>query len=221
MKLSAVILDFDGVLIDTETISRNAWMQAASEFGFEFPESLYEEIVGNSVLAARKRITKFVDGLIDMDQYMDRAAAIYNGTMATNGIDVMPGVIELIEFIREHNLKTAIATSTTSDQAEWKLSLSGLTGIIDDVITGDQVKNGKPAPDIFLMAAKQIAVEPSECAVIEDSYAGLLGASSAGMVPIMVPSTVPSNDATDALAYAVVPSLHGTIDILLRMMDPR
>ena len=107
MKLSAVILDFDGVLIDTETISRNAWMQAASEFGFEFPESLYEEIVGNSVLAARKRITEFVDGLIDMDQYMDRSAAIYNGTMATNGIDVMPGVIELIEFIREHNLKNS------------------------------------------------------------------------------------------------------------------
>ncbi len=214
MKISGVILDLDGVLIDTESISKFAWTRAASEFGFEIPETLYERIIGYSVSDARKEISRLTNGHIDMDRYMERSAAIYYGEMQSNGIRVMPGVPELLEFLRQHELKTAIATSTIQEQAKWKLNESGLLGVIDDVITGDLATNGKPAPDIFLIAAGRIGLEPGECAVVEDAHAGIIGAKTAGMVPIMVPSTAASSAASEELAYAIVPNLYDVIEIL-------
>lgn len=214
MKISGVILDLDGVLIDTESISKMAWMRAASEFGFEIPETLYEKIIGFSVLDARKEISNLTNGHIDMDRYMERSAAIYYGEMQSNGVRVMPGVPELLEFLRQQGLKTAIATSTIQEQATWKLEKSGLLGLINDVITGDLAANGKPAPDIFLIAARRISVEPGECVVVEDAHAGIIGAKTAGMVPIMVPSTAASTAASEEHAYAVVPNLFNVIEIL-------
>lgn len=218
MKISGVILDLDGVLIDTESISRMAWLRAANEFGFEIPESLYEKIVGYSVSDARKEISTLTDGRIDMGRYMERSAAIYNSEMQSNGIRVMPGVPELLEFLRQYELKCAIATSTIHEHAEWKLNKSGLLGEINDVITGDRVANGKPAPDIFLIAAEQIGVEPDECVVIEDAHAGVIGAKAAGMVPIMVPSTAAPTTASEELTYAVVPNLFDAIEILRKIV---
>ncbi len=214
MKISGVILDLDGVLIDTESISRMAWMRAASEFGFEIPETLYQKIVGYSVADARKEISTLTNGRIDMDNYMERSAAIYYDEMRSNGVGLMPGVPELLEYLQHRELKLAIATSTIQEQAEWKLKKSGLLGAIDDVITGDRAVNGKPAPDIFLIAAEQIGVEPGECVVIEDAHAGIVGAKAAGMVPIMVPSTAVSTPTSEELAYAVVPNLYHVIKIL-------
>ncbi len=214
MKISGVILDLDGVLIDTESISRMAWLRAAYEFGFEIPETLYQKIVGYSVLDARKEISTLTNGRIDMDTYMERSSAIYYGEMRSNGVQVMPGVPELLEFLRQRELKLAIATSTIQEQADWKLNKSGLLGVIDDVITGDRAVNGKPAPDIFLIAAEQIGVEPCECVVIEDAHAGIIGAKAAGMVPIMVPSTAASTATSEELAYAVVPNLYDVIEVL-------
>lgn len=218
MKVSGVILDLDGILIDTESISKMAWLRAAREFGFEIPETLYERIVGYSVVDARKEISTFTDGRIDMDRYMERSEAIYNGEMQSNGVQVMPGVPELLQFLRQHKLKSAIATSTIQDHAEWKLNKAGLLGVIDDVITGDRVANGKPAPDIFLTAAVQIGVEPGECVVVEDAHAGIIGAQAAGMIPIMVPSTAASTAATEELAYTVVQDLYDVIEILQKIV---
>ena len=214
MRISAVIIDLDGVLIDTESISRMAWMRAAREFGFEITDSFYEKIVGYSVLDARKEISVLTNGRIDMECYMDRSAAIYYGEMHSNGVRVMPGVTELLDYLRQHGLKSAIATSTIKEQAEWKLKKSGLLGAIDDVITGDRAANGKPAPDIFLIAAEQIGINPGECVVIEDAHAGIVGAKAAGMLPIMVPSIAGSTKASEELAYAVVPNLYGVIELL-------
>ncbi|MDE0308283.1 MAG: HAD family phosphatase [Acidiferrobacterales bacterium] len=211
MSISGVILDLDGVLIDTESISKMAWMRAANEMGFDIPETLYQKLIGISVLDARKEIASLVNGKIDMDRYMERSAAIYFNEMESNGVRLMPGVPELFEFLRQSELKSAIATSSLEEHAEWKLSKAGLTGMIDDVITGDRTTKGKPAPDLFLIAAAQIAVKPDACAVVEDAHAGILGAKAAGMVPIMVPGTGTSTAASEKIAHAVVSDLYEAI----------
>lgn len=214
MIVTGVILDLDGVLIDTESISRKAWLQAAAEFEFDFPESFYSKIVGHSVQSARKEIEAMTDGRIDMDRYMARSADIYNGEMHNKGVDLLPGVPELLDFLSQNELKTAIATSTTWDQADWKLKKCGLYGVIADVITGDRTENGKPAPDIFLIAAKQIDTSPRTCVVIEDANAGIVGASAAGMIPIMVPNSAGANAESEKLAHSVVSTLYEAVEVL-------
>ena len=214
MNLTGVILDLDGVLIDTESISKRAWTQAATEFDFEISDTMYSSIVGHSVKSARIKIEAFTDGTVDMDAYMERAAAIYLGELYANGVRTQPGVHELFEFLDRNQLKTAIATSTIKQHAEWKLESAGLHGIVEDVITGDQTERGKPAPDLFLLAADAIAIDPVECVVVEDAEAGIIGASAAGMTPIMVPSTASPTVTTEQLAHSIVPTLYDVVRVL-------
>ena len=214
MKLSGVILDLDGVLIDTESISKRAWVQAAEEFGFFFSDSLYSKIAGRSVLSAQREIEEATEGLIDLESYMERSTFLYNEEMNCNGVQMMIGVQELLDFLDQANLSVAIATSTSRFQADTKLNRSGLQGKINKIVTGDQIENGKPAPDLFLLAAQEISTPPGQCVVIEDSEAGIIGAKSAGMIPIMVPSTIAPSTTAKELSYAVVPSLYEALEII-------
>lgn len=214
MKLSGVILDLDGVLIDTESISKRAWVQAAEEFGFFFSDSLYSKIAGRSVLSAQREIEEATEGLIDLESYMERSTFLYNEEMNCNGVQMMIGVPELLEYLDQASLSVAIATSTSRIQADRKLNRSGLQVKIKKIVTGDQIENGKPAPDLFLLAAQEISTPPGQCVVIEDAEAGIIGAKSAGMIPIMVPSTIDPSTTAKELSYAVVPSLYEALEII-------
>ena len=214
MKLSGVILDLDGVLIDTESISKRAWERAAEEIGFAFPESLYSKIAGRSVLSARREIEEATEGLIDLESYMARSTFLYNEEMNCNGVQMMIGVPELLDFLDQADLSVAIATSTSQFQADKKINRSGLQGKIKKIVTGDQIDNGKPAPDLFLLAAQEISTPPGQCVVIEDAEAGIIGAKAAGMTPIMVPSTIAPSTTAEELSYAIVPSLNEALEII-------
>ena len=214
MRISAVILDLDGTLIDSESVSKQSWEQAAKDFGFEFSFSLYSKIAGGTIKSARKKIEHHTQGQVDMDLFMNHARDIYLETLETNGIEVMDGAIELLEFLDRSNIKSTVATSTERRYVDRKMVLSGLIGRIDVTVTGDEVENGKPAPDIFLKSSRIISVPADQCIVIEDAQAGIEGAYSAGMTPIMVPGTVSPSQQVRALAYAVVPTLHEVCSIL-------
>ena len=219
MKLSGVILDLDGVLIDTESISKRAWVQAAEEFGFIFSDLLYSKIAGRSVLSARREIEEETEGFIDLESYIERSTFLYNEEMNCNGVQMMIGVLELLEFLDQAKLSAAIATSTSRFQADRKLDRSGLQGKIKVIVTGDQIENGKPAPDLFLLAAQKISTPPSQCVVIEDAEAGIIGAKSAGMIPIMVSSTIGPSTIAKNLSYAIVPSLHEVLEIIRDLVE--
>ena len=219
MKLSGVILDLDGVLIDTESISKRAWVKAAEEFGFIFSDLLYSKIAGRSVLSARREIEEETEGFIDLESYIERSTFLYNEEMNCNGVQMMIGVLELLEFLDQANLSAAIATSTSRFQADRKLNRSGLQGKIKVIVTGDQIENGKPAPDLFLLAAQKIFTPPGQCVVIEDAEAGIIGAKSAGMIPIMVPSTIAPSTTVKELSHAIVPSLHEVLEIIRELVE--
>ena len=145
---------------------------------------------------------------------MERSTFLYNEEMNCNGVQMMIGVPELLDFLEQANLSVAIATSTSRFQADRKLNKSGLQGKINKIVTGDQIENGKPAPDLFLLAAQEISTPPGQCIVIEDAEAGIIGAKSAGMTPIMVPSTIAPSTTAKELSYAVVPSLYEALEIV-------
>ncbi len=214
MKLSALILDLDGTLIDTETLSKNAWEHAAGELGFEFSLELYASIAGRSISNARYQIKNAIEHTIDFELFMRIAHDFYINDMETNGIRVIEGAHALIDYAKQTGLAATIATSTDRKYADRKMHLSGLDRYIQAAVTGDEVKNGKPAPDLFLRAAEIIDSPADQCIVIEDSEAGINAAYAAGMTPVMVPSTIEPSDYVRQISYAVMPTLQDALKVI-------
>ena len=134
--------------------------------------------------------------------------------IAQHGVPVKAGVRELLAFLRESGISVALATSTARPLAEKYLRQTEIIGYFDQIVTGDMVKNGKPAPDIYLMACEMLGTAPAEAIAVEDSYNGIRSAHAAGMIPVMVPDLLVPTAEMQALSGAILPSLTDVIDWL-------
>jgi HAD superfamily hydrolase (TIGR01509 family) len=205
--IAAVILDMDGLMLDTEPIYKRAWQSAAAECGYDLDDDFYLTLVGQPNPACEAALLSRFDDHFPIDDFRARWSRLWQVSVETSGIPTKPGLTELLSFLRERQLPVAVATSSDQDYASLSLRAAQLEAWFNNVITGDQVINGKPAPDIYIEAARRIGVEPANCLAIEDSDAGVLAASAAGMITVMVPDLkAPSPQARKA-AFCVVASL--------------
>ena len=214
MNITAIILDLDGVLVDTESVAKKAWFQAAADFDFSFSDELYASMVGRPVAICQALITPFLPKQVGIDQFMERCEFLYLDEMEQNGVKLLPGVLELLDWIEHTKLANAIATSSERVHAHNKLNTAGLGNQFEVVVTCDDVKHGKPAPDLFLLAAQRIGHDINNCMVIDDSEAGVTGAHAAGAIPIMVPNMIKASDQAKRLSYAVISNLYEAIDVM-------
>lgn len=111
--------------------------------------------------------------------------------IAAHGVEQKPGIAALLEFCKQAGLAYAIATATSQELARERLALAGLDGMFPDIVGGDQVKHGKPDPDIYVIAAKALGLPPEECVAIEDSPNGIAAGLDAGCNVILVPDLTP------------------------------
>ncbi len=204
MSISAVILDLDGVLIDTESVARRAWFQAAVECGFQFSDELYAKVVGRPVASCRQIFQTVLPDGISFEHFLKCSDYLYHSEMERNGVAMMDGIPELLDWIEQIDLDKSIATSSEREAAEKKLELAGLSGRIEIMVTSDEVKHGKPAPDLFFRAAELMNHSPKDCAVIDDAEAGIVGAAKAGAIPIMVPTVTETSANVQRLATTIV-----------------
>ncbi len=179
--LKAVIFDMDGVIIDSESLHIEVVLDILK--GLDIVLS-YNDITGyigisNSYmwgeLIGRYGIRKTVSELIDIQHVMNIEVLDSHEDIA------MPGIIELLEEIKNSGLKTAIASSSTIDYIDAVVDKLGIARYFDAIISGEQVARGKPNPDIFIRAAELLDVRPAECIVIEDSDNGIRAAVDAGI----------------------------------------
>lgn len=206
-KLAAVILDMDGLMLETESIYKLAWQSAATELGFDLDDDYYLTLVGQTNPACEAAVVNRFGDHFPMNDFRDRWSRLWRTIVETSGIPTKPGLTELLTFLRESQIPTAVATSSDRDYTGLSLRAAKLESWFHIVITGDQVVNGKPAPDIYIEAARRLGVAAVNCVALEDSDAGVLSASAAGMITVMVPDLkAPSPQARDA-AYCVVASL--------------
>ena len=129
-------------------------------------------------------------------------------------MELKPGIKELLSYLKEKGIKTAIATSSPIERTEKYLEAVGLTGAFDKLISGYMVKKGKPEPDIYQLAAKEIGLTPQECLAIEDSPSGLLSANRAGCYPVMIPDQDMPTPETESLLFAKTDSLEKIVFLL-------
>lgn len=214
MDSLAIVFDMDGLMLDTERMARVAWTRALAENGYQLESSSYLRLVGRTVQAAREVLTEMFGADIPFDKVYQERSAYYDLDIEQNGIPLKPGLPELLRFLEERQIIKCVGSSTPSWFAKRKLEHVGIYDRFSAVVCGDQVTHGKPAPDLFLEAARQINMPPERCVVLEDSEAGIQAASAAGMLSLMVPDLKQPEPEIAALAYRVLPSLHEAIPLL-------
>ena len=187
----------DGTLFDTERVYRDSWVKAG------VPEELYYRFIGRSAEAINGLLR---DAGFDPAGTIEKKLAFVAQTLE-QGIPVKPGAAEAVDELRRRGVVVAIATSTAMATAEGYLKRTGFAGRFDEVISGNRLPNGKPAPDIFLMTAEKLKTAPEDCVVVEDSFNGVRAGHAAGMLTVMVPDVVPPDEEILRIADGVLPTL--------------
>lgn len=187
--LKAIVFDFDGVIVDTESqwyyIYRD-WLR--EEFGYRLDIKDYLVCVGANSKALFAFLRRELGDSIDFEGFEQRAAAEF--VERTSQLPPMKGVLEFIRKARERGLKLAIATSAGRKKPVYHLERLGILKDFSALSTAELSENIKPAPDIFLKAASLLGCRPEECLAIEDSGNGLLAARRANMPCLAVPNQI-------------------------------
>lgn len=185
-SIEAVIFDMDGLLLDTERLSFNAFIHTCEVFRLQVDEALFMSLVGLNHAAGTVRLAEGMAGLADVALFDQHWQAAFRGLL-DGGIPVKPGVTAVLDCLKAAGIPFAIATSTMTAIALKHLRGAGIGGHFDVVVGGDQIERGKPAPDIYLEAAARLKTPPTRCAAFEDSENGVRAAVAAGMTTVQIP----------------------------------
>ncbi len=207
MKVEAVIFDMDGLMLDTEPLYKNAWQRASADLGFELDDASYTKLVGRPTGDCEAALQAQFGAEFPLDRFRARWPELWQVQVAEAGIAVKPGLLELLAFLEQCGLPVAVATSSEAEYAEFSLRSAGLGGRFAVVVTGDQIARGKPAPDIYVEAAERLRVKPNRCVALEDSEAGILAASGAGMIALLIPDWTRPSEIARRAAFRVLASL--------------
>ncbi len=216
----AVIFDMDGLLLDTERIAYQAWMQAAMEWDIKVPDTLYHRVIGRNLRDTEKIFKAYFGASFPFHEVRQRRLDYGEELIAAQGLATRPGASELLNTLHAHAIPKAVATSTGKAEAWRQLAIADLSQHFDILCGGDEVERGKPAPDLFLLAAERLNIRPSACVVLEDSEYGIQAAKEAGMTPLLIPDIKPPSAHGKTLSHQIYASLHEVRSAMLRVLDP-
>jgi HAD superfamily hydrolase (TIGR01509 family) len=219
--IDAVIFDMDGLLLDSERLYLRVFQRTAVDMDLEFPEALFARCIGRDAPDTDRILREHFGPGFDGAAFRARAMTGWHEHVETLGIPTKPGALELLDALDAAGVPRALATSTSRPRAEVAMRAGGLAERFAITVTGDEIGRGKPEPDIFLLAADRLAVEPRRCIVLEDSEPGVRGATAAGMRAIMVPDMLPPGEAARERAWAIVDSLHDARPLIADLLNGR
>lgn len=194
--LKAVLMDFDGVIVDTESV----WFEIYQEwfktnYQYELTIQDYLTCVGANSTHLFQFLENELSTTIDQDQFNQDCTDEF--VKKSSSLPLMDGVISFIKDVKNIPLKLSIATSATLKKPFYHLKRHHLLDEFDTITSAELVTNIKPAPDLFLKSAEILGVNPSECLVIEDSKNGMIAAQAAGMKCIFVPNRITTHEKVD------------------------
>jgi HAD superfamily hydrolase (TIGR01509 family) len=211
--VEAVIFDMDGVLIDSEAVYIVAMQEAARSLDLEMSLAFCHSMIG----IASPECNVMIQGLYGAGFDIERFRGLYSGhvrRLLEQRIPVKAGVAELLDLLDQLGLPRAVATSATRATVEHHLGRSGLLARFMAIATRDDVVHAKPAPDLYLEAARRLGVVPERCMALEDSAAGLTAAHAAGMMVVLVPDILQPSDEIRAKAVHVAADLHEVVRLI-------
>lgn len=213
-KVTLAIFDMDGLMFDTEILSNTGWKLGGKAYGCEVTDLVLRDVIGRNIPGTRVAFHQHFGDRFPYDDAKRIRDQYIADSIEKNGVPLKPGLPELLEYLQKNGIHAAMATSTDQPIAVKYLEMTGIGSKFGCVVCGNEVKNGKPAPDIFLMAAQRLGCCPSECIVLEDSDNGIRAAYAGEMRPILIPDRRQPPDEIKALAHRVFISLHDVISYL-------
>lgn len=210
----AVVFDMDGVIFDSERAVMQCWKEVASRHNIPNIEKAILACTGTTMVRTREIMLNLYGADFPYDEYARESSVIFHSRYDGGRLPMKQGVKELLTFLKEHDKKIALASSTRQHVVTDELRDAGIIEYFDRIICGDMVSRSKPAPDIFLKACEELNVSPSDSYAIEDSYNGIRAAHAGGLHPIMVPDLLPADEEMQSLAEIVLPSLTSVMEYL-------
>ena len=199
--IKAVLFDMDGTLLDTESIGLKAWQYIIDKYSLNIDLTLPIKSIGLNHKSTAKLFHDELGENFPYEKYWDEGMAYFKEYERTKGVPVKKGFDVLSAFLKENSIKMIVATSTYHDSATESLKRAGIYEKFDGLVGGDEVENGKPAPDVFLKAVSLTGLSADECLVIEDSENGIKASLAAGIKCIYIKDIKDICDELKATAY--------------------
>lgn len=184
-NIKAAVFDMDGTMFDTERLRFKMLKLASLElYGSEISDDVLFDSLGLNIQTAEELSKKRYGDKYPYNEIRARADILERDEIRTNGVPVKDGLYNLLERLKKNNVYIALATSSRREIAEEYLISAQVYRYFDILVCGDEVINGKPNPEIFIKAVTELACNPSECIIFEDSQNGLIAASESKCIPI-------------------------------------
>lgn len=212
--LRLVIFDMDGLLFDTERPSFKAMKKIMENHGYPYSLEMYKKIIGLSGQRCEEILKKDYGSDFSFKSISADYDVEFRKIVNDEGISIKQGAAKLLDTLDERKIKRCIASSSSRETIQYYLSLSGLADRFDFYVSGEEVKHGKPHPDIFLEACKRAKVTPESSLILEDSLNGLRAAVGAKINCVIIPDLIEPNEEMKKFVYKIVPNLEQVIDIL-------
>lgn len=219
--IKAVIFDMDGLMIDSESLSKICLEKVLSNNNYKYDDNFLNSTIGLNKESFKKLITDTFGNGADIEKINSEFNDEFNTLIETEGLDIKSGLMELLEYLDIHNIKKAVATSTSRNKAEYLLKKVDIFHRFDAFVCGNEVKNGKPNPEVFLKAAEKLGVSKNECIILEDSENGIKAAYAANIPVILIPDIKIPCDEVKKMAYKQLRTLHDVIWLLQMDSTPK
>ena len=206
-NLKALLLDMDGLLIDSERVTYDMWRDLFAAQGHELTMPIYLQIIGKTDKMAAPILMEHFPGFDPYTMLYPQWEAGYAELAPKGLVPLKEGVFELLDFADAHGIKKAVVSSNHLRWIEEILKADGVYDRMDLVVHGRMVEHGKPEPEIFLLAAELLGLSPEECLVLEDSNAGITAGHRAGMQVICIPDLKQPAGECIPFCSAILPSL--------------
>jgi beta-phosphoglucomutase-like phosphatase (HAD superfamily) len=205
VRIKAAIFDMDGLLIDSERIIMQACIQAAKDVGIKYTQAEFVELIGRSSSDASRIMTEQLGG-IEMLERVSHGV----GTILSQRNHVFPlktGAVALLSHYQSQNVICGVASSSPTHHIQHRLSHVNVLDYFSTITSGQEVSNGKPSPDIYLLAIQKLGFAVEECIAFEDSEPGARAAIAAGLKVVVVPDLKQPSDFVKENSFKIVSNL--------------
>ena len=213
-KIELVIFDMDGLILDTEKLYLEFGLEVFKDFGYNITEEAILGTVGLNDESTMAYYTEYLGKPVNFNEIFQKIDEKLHFASVNKEIEIKKGFFELVDYLEKNNIKKVVATSSKREKAEFMLKNADILERFDFLVCGDEVKNGKPDPEIFLKAAEKLKANVRNTMVLEDSYNGLRAAKSADMIPVMIPDLLEATSEISELIHKKTNDLTGVIEIL-------
>ena len=213
--IRAVLFDMDGTIFDTEGIYRRCWFRAAKDVGFDEDIDLFlERVCGLNQADMTAFVNRVYSNAVSFETLWGRWLECIDEEMARGVLSFKSGAPDILFALKERGIKIALVTSSGQKTVARYLQMSGLEGVFDVIVTGNQVTRGKPHPECFLTAAQKLGIDPASCVVVEDSPNGVRAGYAAKMYTVMVPDLHPCTAELRSLLWQLCDTLTDLVPLI-------